>query len=200
MLSVSMTSERALLVSNPMSIFLRLRWFCSFFVSNLASFVKVLHDSTISGLMQRDMMFRMRASSSLARKGSNGSGDWNFVKNGLSCWATNAKNLSLQTTNLSRQPSLTARNVTVFGTWLGGFLSTALTYTVMFGNSCRALSATTKSSTHRVAQKCKGKTELPVIRMYSDLLPGESWNKLNIPRRNGATSQSAACTPVCRAP
>ena len=49
---------------------LKLRWALAKFVSNLASSVKMLHTVTTSGLIKRDMMFRMRASSSLARKGS----------------------------------------------------------------------------------------------------------------------------------
>ena len=48
---------------------LKLRLFSSGFVSNLANSVRVLHTFLTSGLIKIDVMFRMRASSSLSRKG-----------------------------------------------------------------------------------------------------------------------------------
>ena len=103
---------------------------------------------------------------------------WNYIQliypsfSGLS---SKAKNFSLQTSNSSKQPSLTATNVAVFGTWLGGFFRTTFTYFVTSGSSCKALSTTLKSSTHRVAQNLKGNVEHPVSIENSALRAGESW-------------------------
>ena len=139
---------------------LKLRWFCSSFVSNLASSVKVLHTFTTSGLIKRDVMFRMRVSSSLARKDN--------------IWDTNAKSSSLLT-NLSRQPSFTARNVTVLE--LGGFLSTVFIYTVILAiATCigffQQLLNPPLNALHRNAREKLNFR--PVVRVYSNLLPGES--------------------------
>ena len=136
-------------------------------------------------------MFRMRASSSLARKGSMCS-----AVLGYKC-----KELEF-TDKLTCQGNHPASQHEMSLFWkLGGFLSTVFIYTVTYGNSYRALSTTIKSSIQSVAQKCRGKLHFrPVVRVYSDLLPGESWNKLKIPRKNRAASPSAACTPVYREP
>ena len=75
------------------------------FVSNLASSVKMLHTVTTSGLIKRVP----NESLELACKKR----QLVFRCAGIQ----NAKNLSLQKTNLSRLPSFTARNVTGFGTW-----------------------------------------------------------------------------------
>ena len=142
------------------------------FVSNLASSVKMLHTVTTSGLIKHSgVMFRMRASSSLARKGSMCSGAFRCA--GIQ----NAKSLSLQTTNLSRLLSFTARNVTVFGTWWLSEHSLYLHCGFSAIATCigifQQLSINPPFSTlHRNTRE---KLNFwPVVRVYSDLLPSES--------------------------
>ena len=178
-------------------------WFSLFSGSKLASFVSVLHALTTSGFIQRVMRFRIKDSSSPERKGTMGSDDWNLVRYGKSWWATKAKNFSLQTSNSSKQPSLTATNVAVFGTWLGGFFRTVFTYyyhDVTSGSSCKALSTTLKSSTHRVAQNLKGNVEHPVNIENPALRAGESWKSDYKPRKKSAMFQPATWTPFCCVP
>ena len=154
----------------------------------------MLHTVTTSGLIKHSgMMFWMRASSSLARKGSMCSGAFRCA--GIQ----NAKNLSLQTTNLSRLSSFTARNVSFWN--LVAFWAQSL-FTLWFSAIATCIGIFQQLSINppfrALHRNAREKLNFwPVVHVYSDLLPGESWNKLKIPRRNG--SPSPECTPVYRA-
>ena len=88
---------------------------------------------------------------------------WYFVRKGLKILPTKLKNLNLATANLSLTASWIFKKLLEAGCLLFANFSQCLTILIMLCHISINRSATTVSSTHRVAQKNKGNICSPVI-------------------------------------